>query len=147
MCHVGGTDCNPDYATWTDGFSSCQEYFDNGWCTSRGQKGPAWAANGVDHLSFYSWKSSGFTGLNCPQCGCGGGKLFQIKICYIFCDYSITLDHTRSIFIFCNNTFFKLCLFFWSILIFSRLIIHSVMFKNKSIIISMRKSDDTQIMR
>ena len=67
---VGIAECNPNHATWTDGQITCQQYLDDGWCTPEGQMGLAWTRSGLTNSSFYEWPSSGFTALNCPQCGC-----------------------------------------------------------------------------
>lgn len=68
--------CNPKHETWTDSSSKdCERYLKLGWCTEDGQKGPAWSANEVGHLSFPDYASEdGFTGQHCPQCGCDPEK-------------------------------------------------------------------------
>ena len=60
--------CNPNYQNWTDsaGFS-CATYKANKWC-SWNMYGPEW--DWINWGTMNKYTNGGYSGLNCPQCGC-----------------------------------------------------------------------------
>jgi len=59
------TQCNP---LWVDSHGdSCQDYYDNGYCTAFAEEGPGWDNNWG---SLGDLANDGFDAMICPQCGC-----------------------------------------------------------------------------
>ena len=64
--------CNANFAEWSDLFGeTCDDYRAKNLCTFNGKKGAHWTDNmALLDKTFADFGQMGFTGLNCPQCGC-----------------------------------------------------------------------------
>merc|ERR1712227_664734 len=60
--------CNPNHSIWKDKYgNACSVYQRKSWCTSNGHTGRGWRDSWGDLTEF---SVHGFSGFNCPQCGC-----------------------------------------------------------------------------
>ena len=64
--------CNPNADSWQDAWmNSCYQYGKYEYCTSKGKIGDGFdLAFGFFHNKIEELAKDGFSGLNCPQCGC-----------------------------------------------------------------------------
>ena len=72
--HLISASCNPD---WLNEYAQgCEYYFNNNWCTSDGDYGPAWdmAWGTFDNNVQDGYVENGQNALVCPQCGCKEGN-------------------------------------------------------------------------